>query len=172
MQLISVPNVHSLTLDYDEGDYSRFLRQLAEPLKGMKKSLLSGLEHLKISGLPSDNKSIDLMFGQLANLRSINLKYGGGDEAFFDKLSGSSYCPNLHTITTTGIEGYKMKQFVDARRAAGFPLSKVLMSEDDDVDAKDELWLRHHLDTLEFFEPSDSEEDVELDDDEVMMDID
>jgi len=184
MRLISVPNVHSLALDYDEGDYSSFLRQLTRPLKGMKKSLLAGLEHLKISGLPCDHKSMDLMFEQLANLKSINLNCTG-DETFFDKLMKpvpssflvatgkvSLYCPNLHTITTTGIEGAKMKQFVETRRAAGIPLTKVLMSEEDDVDIKEEKWLRDHLETLEFFEPSDSEEEVDIDEDDPDMDID
>jgi len=72
-------------------------------------------------------------------------------------------------IFTTGIDGAKLRKFVEMRRQAGAPLSKVFMSEQDDLDPKDEKWLKNHLDALEFFEPSDEEEfsDMDMDMDDV-----
>lgn len=173
---LCAPNVHSLALDFAEEDYTEFVQYLTAPMPGKSKSLLAGLENMKISGLPCDNKSVDLVFEQLAGLRTLNLNCSGEEEEkFFNRLMKASstgtklYCPNLHTIITTGIEGARVKAFVEARRAAGVPIKKVLMSEEDAIDEKEENWLRAHVDELEFFEPSDSEEeyidDPEEDDD-------
>lgn len=185
MKQLYLPNVKDLTLDYDEGDYTEFAHQLASsqpvPLGGSRtKPLLAGLTHLKISGLPCNAKSVDAMLEQLNHLQVLNLNVvSEQEEVFFDKLAApislstvdcvmagklSWYCPNLKTILTTGIHGARMKEFVEARRIAGVPLAKVSMSEEDHVDEKDEKWLRNHLESLEFFEPSDSEEEVSDDD--------
>ncbi|KAG5640145.1 hypothetical protein DXG03_000932, partial [Asterophora parasitica] len=192
LQKLSVPNVHSLALDFDGEDYSAFVRQLAQPMPvpadshPKLPSILAGLEHLKISGLPCDARSIDAMYEQLGGLQTINLNCSGEDEEkLFRRLykpsssSSSSVtpgqnitkivCPKLHTVTTTGIPGAEMRQFVEARRAAGVPIKRVMLSEEDDVDEKDEKWLRAHVEEFDFFEPSDSEEefdDVDGDEDE------
>lgn len=179
MSILSTPNVHSLALDYDDDDYTSFAQQLTRPMPGKSKSLLVGLEHLKISGLPCNNKTIDMVLEQLTNLKSFNLNCSGeSEEPFFHRLiattSGTKvYCPNLHTMTTTGIEGSRMRAFVEARKTAGVPLKKVFMSQEDEVNEKEEKWLRDNLEALEFFEPSDTEEEMELevDDDGVEMDV-
>lgn len=160
LRLISTPNLISLALDFDDADYSSFARQLASPVEGKSKSLLAGLENLKIAGLPCDLKTMDLMYEELSNLRSINLNCSFLDNQFFYKLSGpivstttavkSStltattrlYCPRLEAISTTGISGDTMRKFVEARRAAGHPIKRVYMGEDDEMDPKDEKWLK------------------------------
>ncbi|GLB38500.1 putative F-box-like [Lyophyllum shimeji] len=169
VQKLSVPNVHSLALDFDGEDYSEFVRQLTRPMPKVKKSILAGLEHMKISGLPCDNQSIDMMFEQLGGLKTINLNCSGEEEEqLFRRLmkppANKIYCPNLHTITTTGIDGAEMRAFIEARKAAGVPVKRVMMSDEDEVEEKDERWLREHLEELEFFEPSDSEEYVDITD--------
>ncbi|KAF5382487.1 hypothetical protein D9615_002994 [Tricholomella constricta] len=181
MQKLSVPNVHSLALDFDGEDYTAFVKQLTLPMPKTTKSILAGLEHMKISGLPCDNQSIDMMYEQLVRLQTINLNCSGEEEeelfrrlmkpaAAADVLSSAPkklYCPNLHTITTTGIDGAEMRLFVEARKAAGFPIKRLMLSEEDDVEEKDEKWLRAHVEQFDFFEPSDSEEEmVDLTDDE------
>jgi hypothetical protein len=154
LRLISTPNLLGLALDFDEADYSSFARQLASPVAGRSKSLLAGLENLKISGLPCDHKTADIMYRELSNLRSINLSCAFLEDIFFDKLgvpipainpggiSTGMYCPRLETIYTTGISGDAMRKFVEARRAAGHPIKRVFMGEDDDVEPKDENWLK------------------------------
>ena len=47
------------------------------------------------------------------------------------------------------------------------PLTRVFMSNMDRVTAKEERWLRANLAELEFFEPSDSEDEVEVYDPEM-----
>ena len=183
IQHFHMPNVTSLSLDFESDDFSAFAAQLATPRPGSTKSLLRGLEHLKISGLPCGQGTVDIMYEQLGNLRSINLKMNEDylDKVFFEKLgrpitSSSTttpvafYCPNLDTLTTSGISGLAMRIFVDGRERAGFPVKRVFMSEDDDVDINDEVWLRDRLETFELYEPSDEETDVEMDDDG--MDVD
>jgi len=174
---LSVPNLRSLTLDYDDEDYSEFAQCLTLPMPGRKKSWLAGLENLKIAGLPCNDKTIDTIFEQLVGLKTLNLNCSRDDEEkFFVRLLKSTgvsggfklYCPNLHTITTSGITGAHMKAFIFARKAARVPIKRVLMSEEDDVDEQQEQWLRANVEEFEFFEPSDSEEEfIDEDEDEV-----
>ncbi|KAJ4000408.1 hypothetical protein F5050DRAFT_1731399 [Lentinula boryana] len=189
LPLLHLPNVVELLLDYDSADYTEFALLLAKPLPGRTKSILSGLDHLKIGGLPSNRNARQLMLEQLVNLKSICLNCVGDEEEFFERLmelkpsSSSSesgqtqsvvFCPHLTTLMTTGIDGSVMRNFVEVRKQGGAPLSKVSMSEEDDLDEREETWLREHLDELDFFEPSDSEEEieVEIDDPEEMDDDD
>ena len=175
---LSVPNLHSLTLDYDDEDYSEFAQYLTLPMPGRKKSWLAGLENLKIAGLPCNDKTIDTIFEQLVGLKMLNLNCSRDDEEkYFIRLLDSTsglgtagfklYCPNLHTITTSGITGTQMKAFIAGRKAARAPIKKVLMSGRDEVDEQQEQWMRGNVEEFEFFEPSDSEEEfVDEDEDE------
>ncbi|KAG5654266.1 hypothetical protein H0H81_005512 [Sphagnurus paluster] len=167
VQKLSVPNVRSLALDFDGEDYTEFVKQLTLPMAGTTKSILSGLEHMKISGLPCDRASIDMMYEQLVGLQTININCSGEEEEelfrrlMYPAAAGKKiYCPNLHTITTTGIDGAEMRGFVEARKAAGVPIKRLMMSEEDEIEDKDEKWLRAHVEEFDFFEPSDSEEEL------------
>lgn len=172
----SMPNVTSLALDFDSEDFSEFAQELATPRPGTKKSLLKGLEHLKISGLPCRDETVDVIYGQLGNLRSINLKMNDDflSHTFFEKLyrpipSSSSataafYCPNLDTLTTSGIDGVDMRLFLERREKVGIPLKRLFMSEHDDVNIGQEIWFRDQLEHFELFLPSDEETDDEFDD--------
>ncbi|TFK40561.1 hypothetical protein BDQ12DRAFT_647608 [Crucibulum laeve] len=179
VQHLDLPNLQALTLDYDEQDYNILGEQLCKPVRGKTKSLLAGLEHLKISGLPCSDQTADKVLEQLAELKSINLNCSGDEEmVYFNKLMKPSssaagakvYCPLLESLSTTGVEGAQIRAFVDSRIKAGHPVKKVFICEEDDVDPKDETWLRDRVETLEFFEASDSEDEIfELDDE---MDVD
>jgi len=184
IKLLNMPNVTSLALDFESDDFSAFAWQLATPRTGTTKSLLKGLEHLKISGLPCGQGTIDVMYEQLGNLRSINLKMNDDflDEMFFLRLGkpipsssttapAAFYCPNLDTLTTSGIDGRAMRLFVEARKKAGVPVKRVFMSEEDSVDISEEVWLRDQLETFELYEPSDEETDVEMMEDDDEMEI-
>jgi hypothetical protein len=168
VQLLCTPNVTSLVLDYDAADYSDFVQALVKCMPGKSKSLLAGLEHLKIAGLPCNNKSAELFLDQLVGLQTLNLNCTGEEEEMFFELlwrplapiagPPKIYCPNLHTIWTIGVVGEQMKTFIEARKAAGVPIKKVFMSEDDEVDDNQTQWIREHVEALEFFEPSDGED--------------
>ncbi|KAG5641418.1 hypothetical protein DXG03_005263, partial [Asterophora parasitica] len=186
LQKRSVPNVRWLTLDFEGEDYSAFVRQLAQPMPAPADShaklpsILAGLERLRVSSLLWDTRSIDAMYEQLGELQTITLNCSGEDEKkLFLRLCKSSLsssssstpsvkpnkvaCPKLHTIITTGISGAQMRFFVQARRIAGVPMRRVMLSMEDDVHPVDEKWLRAHVEELDFFEPSDSEADFEED---------
>ncbi|KAF9454717.1 hypothetical protein P691DRAFT_655384 [Macrolepiota fuliginosa MF-IS2] len=176
LRYLDTPNTTSLTLDFDEKDYNSLARALCMAPHGRSKSLLAGLEEFKVSGLPCRSHWVDRMLEQLANVKHLILNCMGEGELFFDVLlkasansgagssSGKIYCPVLETITTSGISGKQMKSLIEAREKAGVPISRVFMSEKD-VDRSSVRWLKDHVKEFDYFEPSDSEEEVfEVDD--------
>lgn len=163
---LDVPNVLSLALDYDDEDYTEFVVELMRPAHGRSRSLLAGLEHVKIAGLPCGPDTVDKFYAQLAGLKTLNLN---AEDVYFEKLLkpgkttelGSSvgiYCPQLHTVTLTGVDGKEIRELVEARKAAGHPLKKVFMCTEDDITSSDEKWLRKNLESLEYFDASDDSE--------------
>ncbi|KAG6903132.1 hypothetical protein C0995_004679 [Termitomyces sp. Mi166 len=175
LQKLSVPNVHSLELDFYDEDYTKFVKQLTLPMPKTNKSILAGLEHIKISGLPCNRASMESMLGQLAGLKTFTIKcFGEEEQEIFKQLfpvnmtaGGSTtqnrriYCPNLHTLKSTGICGAEMRKFVEARSAAGVPIKQLKMSDEDVIDEAEIMWLRDHVEELNFFEESDEEFDEE-----------
>jgi hypothetical protein len=178
--LLHVPNANDLKLDYDGEDFTAFAKMLCTPQKPLKRSILSGLEKLKIGGLPCDRKTLEDVLGQLSNVRELTLNCSDEDIYFlFEKLqtlrkttdpsaSGPkvTFCPELTHIKTTGIDGKEMQKFVETRIKGGAPLKSLLMSEEDHVGDREEEWLRGHVQELDFFEPSSEEE---YSDDEIVI---
>lgn len=195
VQHLDLPAVTGLLLNFDEEDYSDFVRALLRPVKGRTEGLLQHIDHLKIAGLPCSVACADLFLDQLANLKSLNIKLVGDEEdVLFEKLvdptrtvpwhvrAGDNaeggpvaaaaaaagfklpavFCAKLDTLTTNEADGARVQELVAARKAAGAPLARVFMSNMDRVTAKEERWLRANLAELEFFEPSDSEDEVEV----------
>ncbi|KAJ8080619.1 hypothetical protein PM082_017453 [Marasmius tenuissimus] len=176
LPLLHTPNVVSLHLDFESGDCTELAMLLATPPAhtDRRTSLLSGLQQLKIGGLPCNTKGREAMLEQLVNLKLFNLNCCDEDEVeFFNLLkklkpqaakseTGPTvlYCPNLTSIYTTGIRGKQMKSFVEARRQGGVPLKRVGMSDDDEVDEREEKWLKDNVEEVEFFEPDSDFEDV------------
>ncbi|KAF9483450.1 hypothetical protein BDN70DRAFT_851506 [Pholiota conissans] len=178
VQHLDMPNVTGLLLNFDEQDYTTFVRSLLKPVKGRTESLLQHIDHLKISGLPCDVASAHAFLDQLVILKSFNLKVTivaaqalAAGAATSATASGSSsgplssptlFCPKLETLTTNAVDGYRLKQLVETRKKLGAPIKRIFMSYNDRVSEKEEKWLRDNLEELEFFEPSDSEEEVEV----------
>ncbi|KAL1679144.1 hypothetical protein EV122DRAFT_264033 [Schizophyllum commune] len=182
MHILSFPNVKHLVVDANNEDFTEFALQLASPMPNRSRSILAGLETLKIGGLPCDENAANVFLDQLSGLRELKLKCLDGPEQtegiFFQLLQkprpgaaqgegeekAPMYCPRLEKLATQGIDGQTMKAMVQARQAAGAPLKHISFSDDDDVDILDENWLREHVETLDFYEPSD--DDSEYDDEE------
>lgn len=166
MKRLAFINVNTLTLDYDTDDYSDFVKQLVEPIPGGRKSLLSQLERLKIAGMPTEHKAIDLLYAELQNCKNLNLNLRDLDPVWFDKLrtvpEGGDQLPvpRLDTLVTMGVDGDQLKDMVAVRERAGMPLKKVYVAEGDQLDDEAETWLKERVE-VEYFEPSDSEEDDE-----------
>ncbi|KII85661.1 hypothetical protein PLICRDRAFT_324778 [Plicaturopsis crispa FD-325 SS-3] len=184
VQRLELPSITALTVDFDSSDFTDFVQQLATPQKGKGKSLFARLKYLKLSGLPCNLASMDMMYEQLGGLQSINLGCNFLDEVFFERLtkpipaststSGSAststafYCPLLENVTVSGIGGRDIRRLVEVRKAAGIPIKRVMMSEDDDLSERDEEWFNEALESFETFSPSDEEDD----DDDGLIEID
>ncbi|KAA1469975.1 hypothetical protein DENSPDRAFT_654706 [Dentipellis sp. KUC8613] len=185
LERLVFPNAASLALDLEEEDYSTFVAQLAAPLPGKTKSLLNGLQELRISGLPCNDAAIDTLYASLPNVVDLHLNRYHLEEPFFTRLfpqapgaasssaaAGDAHVPlpSLQNLSSSGVDGEQMHQLAEARIAAGRPLKKVFMEIDDVVEPDDEKWLREHLERFEFFEGSDDEDELEIDGIEIMSD--
>ena len=170
---LALPALKSLTLDFDDDDFTDVVAQLAGPATtavppqdGEKMhSLLSGLETLKISGLPCSDRSVELMYKELGNLKALNLSMTYLSPAFIQLLyypysvSGRRevWLPSLTTLSTADVPGDQMMELVRKRKEAGVPLKAVFMEENDAVTEEDIQWLKENLETFDFFEGSDDE---------------
>jgi F-box-like len=84
-----------------------------------------------------------------------------------DSRPDECYLPKLDTLTTSGITGEEMRDLLTCRTVP--PIKHVLMDSGADVADKEEEWLRAHVETFDFFECSDDEDDptfTELDDED------
>lgn len=168
---ISIPNVRSLALDFDDGDYTEFLRRISSPSADGKRSILAGVSALKLSGINiSDSSVIPKAYAEMQNMVSINVNFTHVEPLWYDLLwkpevhernsPPSVYLPKLQSLTTSGLTGNEIRTLVDERIKRNHPLKEVYIDEQDDVESDDDEWLRAHLTTLGFFENED-DEDVE-----------
>ncbi|KAG1765922.1 hypothetical protein EDD22DRAFT_1013423 [Suillus occidentalis] len=178
LRRLAFPALKNLTLDLDDGDFTDFAVQLAGPVMTTvpvtlkdgekRRSLLSGLESLKISGLPCSDRSVELMYAELDNLKELNLAMTYLTPAFLQLLyhpcsvpGKRDVCrlclPSLTTLTTADVPGNEICELVRKRKDAGVPLRAVYMEENDEVTKDDLQWLKDNLEEFDFFEASDDE---------------
>ena len=186
MKRLVFPNLSTLALEFDAGNYSSFLVQLATSptttaaaalQRHHHHSLCHNLIDLKISGMQCTKSALATFYGALVNLASLNLNcyhlprhfyeylfpYVRGDT---DELEGC-YLPKLETLSTSGIDGDEMRHLL--RQRIEVPIKHVLMDSAADVNVKDEAWIRKKVETFDFFDGSDDEDD---DDDALITELD
>ncbi|KIJ61105.1 hypothetical protein HYDPIDRAFT_42886 [Hydnomerulius pinastri MD-312] len=172
------PALKSLTLDFDNEDYTDLVTQLAgpattvEPPSAHEKpySLLSILESLKISGLPCGDRSVETLYAELKPLKSLNLSMSYLSPAFLDLLCcpchlpehGDIWLPRLNVLSVSGAQGDKIREVVQKRKDAGVPLKSLYLEESCEVEDTDVEWLKDNLETFDFFEGSDDEDVVDM----------
>ena len=187
LRFIDTPSLRSLSLDFESEDCTQLVQDLCKAPFGRSKTLLAGLENLKLSGLPCDRTVMKKMLNELSGLKQLTLNCLGEGEKIFEEIfkattgliSSSSegskmlYCPALETIATTGITGEQMREFVEVRMKAGVPVQKVMMSRNDVVDSTSVKWLKknvkefHLFDTSEYEDYGGNDDDDDDDDDEL-----
>ncbi|KAI0269814.1 hypothetical protein BC834DRAFT_1014196 [Gloeopeniophorella convolvens] len=177
------PGLTSLALDFEAEDYGALLAQLTRPSPGLQHSICQHLLELKISGMQCSRAAATQFYQALPNLVTLNLNCYHLDAHFFDLLHvvraeggapPSCHLPRLETLTTAGVTGAQMRELV-RQRAEVRPLKRVLMDHGVDVSPEDEDYLRRHVESLEYFDASDDEDDpaiTELDEDEEDEDAD
>lgn len=166
LERISIPNLRRLTLDFDEDDYTEILRRFSTPgLGGIpNRSLFANLEALKIVGMPCTNgDAIDKALSEMQTVRDLNINFIHVDFLWYRLLSRPEtvesenandkkvYCPRLETFLTAGLDGDELRELVSERKKRGYPLKKLLINKDDDVDLYAHEWLKENLEVVGFF---------------------
>ncbi|KAG1797768.1 uncharacterized protein HD556DRAFT_241395 [Suillus plorans] len=178
LRRLAFPALKSLTLDLDDGDFTDFAFQLAGPMMSAvpvtskdgekKRSLLSRLDSIKLSGLSCSDRSIELMYAELGNLKTLNLVMKYLPLTFLQLLyhpcsvpCQRDVChvclPSLTTLSTADVPGDQIRELVQKRKEAGVPLKAVYMEENDEVTPHDLQWLKDNVEEFDFFEASDDE---------------
>lgn len=182
VERIRLPNISSLALDFEQDEYKPVLDRLCDTHAGGNKSMLSGIEALKLSGLPcSDVQSLLRAATALQNLKQLSINFHYVDMAWYSILSapadvpdgnvapGTVFFPSLEAISITGLAGGSVRVLVEKRIAANMPLKEVYLNQDEDIDDEDQVWLMQNVAVFELFEGSDDEddddEDSEIEDD-------
>ncbi|KAG1880642.1 hypothetical protein C8R48DRAFT_170191 [Suillus tomentosus] len=178
LRRLAFPALKSLTLDLDDGDFTDFAFQLAGPMMSAvpvaskdgekKRSLLSRLDSIKFSGLSCSDRSVELMYAELGNLKTLNLVMKYLPIMFLQLLyhpcsvpGQRDVChvclPSLTTLSTADVPGDQIRELVQKRKEAGVPLKAVYMEENDEVTPDDLQWLKDNVEEFDFFEASDDE---------------
>jgi hypothetical protein len=175
MKRLVFTNLSTLALDFDVGDYSSFLVQLARPAPTQRHSLCQNLIDLKMSGMQCSNAALATFYAALPNLTSLNLNCYHLPRHFFEylypgrrataELEGC-FLPKLETLSTSDISGTEMCDLVAKRTAV--PIKHVLMDSATDIEIEEEAWLRDKVETFEYFDGSDDEDD----DDHIVIELD
>ncbi|KAF8441057.1 hypothetical protein L210DRAFT_3539010 [Boletus edulis BED1] len=161
----------------DFGDLFRELTRPASPVQEQPRSLASRLESLKIPALPCDVECFKTLYGELQNLRSLNLLLYYYDPFFLNIIStpctlpghGDIWLPRLATLYVYGASWIALRNIVLQRKEAGVPLTSLYVDQECPLDAENVDWLKENVKTFKFI--GDREGDVfdfdwDVDDDE------
>ncbi|KAF8123286.1 hypothetical protein EV363DRAFT_776856 [Boletus edulis] len=149
--------------DFDDDDFRDIFRELARPVspgQEQPRSLASRLESLEISTLPCEVECIKTLYGELQNLRSLNLSLEYCDPYFLDIISttctlpgrGDIWLPRLATLYVYGAFWIALRKLVLQRKEAGVPLNSLYVDRDCGLDDEDVDWLKENVNTFEFFD--------------------
>jgi hypothetical protein len=165
LRCLALPALKSLTLDFSE-DCTDVVAQVVDPAtiaapmvpKESRQSLLSGLETLELRRLLCSDRSVELMYAELGNLKELKLLMFYLTPAFLRLLdptcsvSGQRnvWLPSLTTLEISGsVSGDQILQMVQRRKEAGVPLKVVSMGKNDGVTEEDILRLKENLESFE-----------------------
>lgn len=172
LRKLCTPALKRLTLDFEDGDYDDLISQLVGPatvvtpsFNGQSRNLLRSLESLKLAGLPCNSSSVDLLYAELVNVKTLHLSMAYLPDHYLEALliPSRAVLPMLVTLYIPGVTGEELRSLVSARKEAGTPLKTVYTEESQEIFPEDVEWLRANVDKFEFFEESDDEEVDEID---------
>ncbi|CAK5284217.1 unnamed protein product [Mycena citricolor] len=178
VQAFVMPQLHDLTLDLHDEDFTDFALQLAEARSETegRRSLLSGLTALKLTSFPCNDAAADKMMSQLDSLERFQLNCVDPPERVFAlglikiKDNAPLYCPKLQALRIEGIGPNQLKKLISARKSVGAPIRKLYLSTHDELEVAREQWVRDNVEEFDYFDPSDDE--VALVDDDMMIEDD
>ncbi|KZT12031.1 uncharacterized protein LAESUDRAFT_163766 [Laetiporus sulphureus 93-53] len=169
LKRLAMPNLSSLALEFDEIDSSEFLRAITRPSSLTGKSILSGLQALKLSGMEcEDSQVIRDVYAAMPNLNLLNLNFDFISMRWYHELADqwdaaadsnqTPFLPRLQAFSATGLAGPDLRALVEFRKALGLPIKQLYVNEEDQLDEEDEHWFIQNVQEFEYFEGSDEEE--------------
>ena len=166
-----LPALKHLVLEFYKGDYTEFVRELARPATSLslpsaqkQRSLLRNLETLKIAGLPCLTECVETLYSGLRNLTSLSLSLSHLSEMFL-VLTGphNTWLPRLVTLYVSGTCSDAICKVVRERKEAGVPLNSLYVEASCDMEDGAVEWLKENLETFDFFEESEDQDVIDLD---------
>ena len=174
---IRLPNITKLALDFDQDEYTYVVDRLSTPAAGTSKSLFSGVEALKLSGLSCAHvPTLVKAAGALQNLKHLNINFHHVEYFWLGLMiapetvvgaeltPGTTFFPRLESISITNLDGKGVRELVQRRKEMGKPLKEVYLNREDPLWDGDEAWLKENLEVFETFEGSDDEDVDDVDD--------
>lgn len=180
---ISFPKLTALAVDFEEDDYAPVAQRFARPMTGTNRSLLSGLENLKISGFPCADVSTLLSMAEcLQKLKSLSIHLEYCSPVWQNILARTEdvpaenvqriYLPQMETLYLTAATVDFIRQLVEARKEREKPLKELFVDKDTDVPEDEKKWLKENVEVFDYFEGSDEEDAVFEDDAVFEVDVD
>ncbi|KAF8432723.1 hypothetical protein L210DRAFT_3557703 [Boletus edulis BED1] len=168
------PTLKNLVLWLDYNNYTELVEEFTRPAPSLSASqascsLLNGLESLKIVRLRCRKECIKTLYGELQNLRSLNLSLSYLVPLFLDILStpctlpgrGNIWLPRLVRLYLSGTpkqHGRPLRELVSKRRELGAPLSSLFVTTACAVDDRDVEWFKENVKRFEVFKGSDADD--------------
>ncbi|KAN0139855.1 hypothetical protein V8E53_002517 [Lactarius tabidus] len=158
------PNLQVLTLDFDPGNYSAFITQLASPAPHQRDSLCQNLVELKLLGMHCTDEALSKLFFALPNVLRFELNCHHLSGNFFGSLLGMEILedgpkgytmPKLTFLKTSGVSGERMCHLLIHRKM----IKHVRMDRGDDVKIEEAAWLHANTESFGFFVGLDDEDD-------------
>ncbi|KAF8123284.1 hypothetical protein EV363DRAFT_1356762 [Boletus edulis] len=174
IQRFIFPALENLVLHFGgDVDYTQVVQELARPAISSSptqelRSLLSGLENLKIAELSCRAECVQTLYGELQNLVSLDISMSYLDPLFLDILSTSCtlpgrsgiWLPRLTALYVSGTSGSALREVVSKRKEVGVLLGSLYVEEDCDMHDEDVAWLKDNVEMFEFFKERDDDEDL------------
>ncbi|KAI5989874.1 hypothetical protein EDC04DRAFT_2912086 [Pisolithus marmoratus] len=185
LQNLCLPPLKALTLDFGDEECTDLFTYLVGPdttaiptTSSMEqpRSLLRGLESLKIADLRCDEESIEQLYNELVDITSLNLSMHHLSFSFFEnlypqpppKLEETGPCdptvsyrvllPRLTTLFFSNVPGDDLRRFVHECQWVGVPLRMVFVEKNTDVTFEEESWFKENLEKFDYFEGSDAKD--------------
>ncbi|EJC97936.1 uncharacterized protein FOMMEDRAFT_46963, partial [Fomitiporia mediterranea MF3/22] len=177
LRLFYAPALKGICLDFDEGIYNAFIRQLAAPMP-LPDPQPPNFRDSKLSGIPCSAEIPQHFYSASPLLKRLYLNMNYLPPEFFSVLTAvptrtdstttqpvTPLCKYLESLTISGISGNELVAFVKKRKSLGVPIRELNIDETDIVTDEEESWLIANVGSVEFVEISDDElVDLEVED--------
>lgn len=176
LRTLYMPALRSLAIDFFWNDYTEFLSYITAPAtvpdtlstEEQPRSLLRGLEKLDINCLLCPTEVIEILYYELENIKSLKISM----DDFWYPLSGCALIlpllpptahgqgsvnlrlPQLQTLSISDASSNHhlqvIRQVVQQRNDAGFPLKSLYLEGTRDVGEEDMAWFKENMETFMF----------------------